>query len=60
MEDVAKGNRLATELDENGREEGTDVLFSGVLEVEEEVCHVCWPSYGNAFDILDDRRANSR
>ncbi len=51
---------MATELDENRGEEGTGVLFSGVLEIEEEIGYVCGPDFGNAFDILDDRRASSR
>jgi len=33
------------------------VLFSGVLGVEKEVRHACRTGCGNAFDILDDRRA---
>ncbi len=51
---------MATELDENRGEEGTGVLFSGVLEIEEEIGYVCGPDFGNAFDILDDRRASNR
>ena len=39
-EDVAERRRLITELDEDGRKKSIGVLFSGVLEVEKEVCHV--------------------
>jgi hypothetical protein len=38
---VAQGYGLATELDDDGRKESTGILFSGILEIEEEICHVC-------------------
>jgi hypothetical protein len=55
--DVAEWDRLVTELDENGREESTGILFFGILEIEKEVGDMCWPGVGDAFDVLDDRRA---
>jgi hypothetical protein len=48
---------LTAELYEDGGEETTDILFSGVLEIKEEVRHVCRHCAGDAFDILNDRRA---
>lgn len=45
---------MIAELDENGSEKSTGVLLSGVLEVEKEVSHMCRPSGGDAFDILND------
>jgi hypothetical protein len=33
------------------------ILFSGVLKIEKEIGDACWPGVGDAFDILDDRRA---
>ena len=56
--DVGKCDRLITELDESGREESVGILFSSVFEVEKKVGDVCWPGVGDAFDILDDRRAS--
>ena len=56
--DVGKCDSLVAELDENGREEGARILFSGVFEVEKKVGDVCWRGVGDAFDILDDRRAS--
>lgn len=56
-EDVAEGNSLIAELDENGRKESMGVLFSGVPRVEKEIRYACRTGCGNAFDILDDRRA---
>jgi hypothetical protein len=38
---IAQRNRLATELDNDGRKKSTGILFSGILETEEEICHVC-------------------
>ena len=40
MEYLAERNRLTAELYEDGGEETTDILFSGVLEIKEEVRHV--------------------
>jgi len=57
-EDVTKCNRLVAELDEDGREESAGILFSSVLEVEKKVGNVGWPGIGDAFDILDDLRAD--
>jgi hypothetical protein len=47
---------LAAELDEDRRDKSSGILFGKVLEIEEEIGHVCRPSFGDAFDILDDRR----
>jgi hypothetical protein len=55
--DIAERDRLVAELDEDGREESTGILFFGVLKIKKEIGHVRWPSVRDAFDILDNRRA---
>lgn len=55
---VGERSRLTAELDEDRREEGADILLSGILEIEEEIRQVRRPSVGSAFNILDDSRAN--
>ena len=57
-ENVAEGHRLVAKLDEYGGEESTRILFSRILEVKKEVSHVCRPSVGDAFDILNNRRTS--
>lgn len=55
---IGETKSLMAELYENGREESTRVLLSGVPEVEKKVSHMCWPGGGGAFDVLDDRGAS--
>ena len=54
--EVSERGRLFAELDEDGREESTGVLFSGVFEIK-RVGHMCCPDFRNAFNVLNDRRA---
>jgi hypothetical protein len=49
---------LSSELNEDGREESTSILFSRVLEIG-KVGHMCYPVFGDEFDILDNRRASN-
>jgi hypothetical protein len=49
---------LAAELDKDGREEGAGVFFCSVLEIEEEIGHVCRSCVGYMFNILDNHRAD--
>lgn len=58
MKYLAKRNRLTAELDEDGGEETTDILFSDVLKIKEEVRHVSRPGAGDVFDILNDSRTS--
>jgi hypothetical protein len=58
MKYLAERNRLTAELYEDGGKETTDILFSDVLKIKEEVRHVCRPGAGDALDILNDRRTN--
>ncbi len=53
---IAERIRLVTELDEDRGKQSAGILFFLVSEVEEKVGHVCRPSFGGAFDILDDCR----
>jgi len=55
---IGETKSLIAELYENGREESTGVLLSGVPEVEKKVSHMCLPGSGDAFDVLDDRGAS--
>lgn len=58
MKYLAERNRLTAELYEDGGEKTTDILFSYVLKIKEEVRHVCRPGAGDAFDILNDSRTS--
>jgi hypothetical protein len=58
MKYLAERNTVTAKLDKNRRKKSTGILFSGVLEIEEEVRHVCGPGVGSEFDVLNDRRTN--
>jgi hypothetical protein len=58
MEYLAERKTLTAQLDKNRGEKSMDILFSGVLEIKEEVRHMCGPGVGDEFDVLNDRRAS--
>jgi hypothetical protein len=57
---VTERIRLVTELDEDRGKQSAGILFFLVSEIEKKVGHVCCPSFGGAFDILDDRRTSEK
>jgi hypothetical protein len=48
---------LFAELDEDRREESTGVLFSSVFEIKKEVGQMYCLDFGDAFNVLNNRRA---
>jgi hypothetical protein len=53
-EDVEERNGLVAELNDERREQSTNILLSDVLEIEEEESYVRRPSVADITDILND------
>jgi hypothetical protein len=55
--DIKERGGLFAKLNEDGREESTGILFSSIFEIKKEVGDMCCTSFGDAFNVLNNRRA---